>query len=619
MKNILRILAVVLLAAMLLGVFVSCAVEKNGEESTDSTTLNNDDSGQQGSDTDDTDEDSEQKTLTPENALLLTEKGRSRYVVVIDDEATAAVRAAADELVMRVANKTKTLLKKKVDSDKPIKTEILIGEMDERDEPKSEAENLLIPGGKGYRISVSGEKIIVIGAEEYLGEAVQLLASAILPCGEEGYGVEKDYEGKLDLPDYKDPGELYNADEGNYTYNVSNTKKSTYDGFLNRVDADGFKLHSTHKIGESSFATYYKDSIYGSQVLYTAYHGALDTMRLTWGPLEYLPPAKAIKEDTKVTPTVTQMHLQMVDNGYNTVVNNGAPGMSYLLQLSDGRFIIIDGGNSDATVNVAVQGSNGQWTYGGEIHTADEKRLYDTMCDMMPSDEDRPTVAMWYFSHVHGDHMNLAYQFLKDYSGKFDLELVAYNFLNFYKDASNYLKRLKEYFPNTPIWIMHTGQVMELPGCTVEVMATPEDFVCTGKKLEDGNDASVVIRITIANTTFMVLGDAYPTTGDFMRDAYGEALESDVLQMAHHGFNGAVQSNGFYELIDPKVCLWPCDEFRFQTDSRNIGTNSKGSAYYMNWWLRNEPWTRGGKTGEREHFTASSMTTINAETGKKIS
>lgn len=614
MKKMIRLLAWLLIAIMMIASLASCNSQSDGQDTSESESsdLETTDIG----DTSETNSQSESqnKTLEEADALILATQRKSQYTLVVDDDASSAIRAAAEDFAARFTNRTGASLKTKTDHERETEKEILIGIMDEREETQEAAEKLLAPGGKGYRISVEGSKIILISAEEYLGEAVKLLTSAILPCGAKSFGIEKNYVGKMDLPECETSGNLYNADEGNYTYNVSNISKKDYSGVINQIRGDGFLRHSTHTIGESSFATYYKDSIYGSQVLYMSYHGAIDTMRMTWGPLEYLPPAEEIRADNKATPTITQMHLQMVDNGFDGTGNTtGAPGMSYLLQLSDGRFIVIDGGNSDAMINVAVQGANGAWGMGDQISTQDAKRLYDTMCEMMPSDAQRPTVAMWYFSHVHGDHMNLAIDFLKNYAGKFNLELVAYNFLNFYNSATadKFRYRLETSFPEAETWIMHTGQTMQLPGCTVEVMSTPEDFVCTGKELTDPNNASVVIRITLAKTSFMVLGDAYPTTGDFMRDAYGEALQSDILQMAHHGFNGAVSSDKFYDKIDPKICLWPCDEFRFQTDIRTLGANGN-----THWRLRNEPWKRDGETGMRFHYTASYMTTIDATTGQ---
>ena len=95
-----------------------------------------------------------------------------------------------------------------------------------------------------------------------------------------------------------------------------------------------------------------------------------------------------------------------------------------------------------------------------------------------------------------------------------------------------------------------------------------------------------------------------------MSSAYTTALQSDIMQLAHHGFNGGVRS--LYEYVDPKICLWPCDEYRFQTDSRNLGT---AGGYQINNFLRNTKWVRGKQQGVRQHYTSSSITVINANTG----
>ena len=626
MKVWIRILSLLMIVLLLVTSFAACAKEEtNGDGNDSSTDSVSSDTNGNGTPSDDINDTQQKDTLDPANALVLTEQGRSPYVVVQDDDASLDAKSAVDAFITRISAKTKVILKKRDDGDAATEKEILVGLMDDRAETTEEYARLMAPGGKGYRVTVSESRILVACEEEYLTDALSLLADAVQSCGENTWGIEKDYVGKLDVPDYRDEGELYESNEGYYIYNVTDTSKNVYNGFTQRLTADGFTTYATNEIGESEFGTYVKDSIYGRQVLYTMYHGALNTLRLTWGPLEYLPNAKPIAASDAVTPTITQMYMQMSDNGYGLggIANNttGAPGMSYLLQISDGRFIVIDGGNSDGSVTTAVQDENGKWVLGETIRTKDEQRLYDTMCDMMPSGSVQPTVAAWFFSHIHGDHMNLALNFMNTYKGKFTLELVGYNFLAFndFAHVKTFRERLEANFPEAKTWIMHTGQQLFLNGCEIEVFSTPEDYVCTGKELTDANDGCVVFRVTMGATTFMVLGDAYPTTGEFMRDAYGDALESDILQLAHHGFNGAVQTDGFYEKIDPKICLWPCDEFRFRTDGRNLGSNSPGSDFYMNWWLRNVAWEReDGSSGQRTHYTASYMTTIDANTGKKI-
>jgi hypothetical protein len=180
----------------------------------------------------------------------------------------------------------------------------------------------------------------------------------------------------------------------------------------------------------------------------------------------------------------------------------------------------------------------------------------------------------------------------------------------------NFRNRVEKNFPGVKTWFMHTGQRLMLPGCEIEVVATAEDVVCTGKEITDGNDISAIFRITLGNTSFLVLGDAYPTITEFVRTAYGTALQSDILQMAHHGFEGSGMDPEFYAMVDPKICFWPCDEYRFRMDIRTVA--SSGSTFRMNWWMRNKPWTRGTQSGTREHYTAAYTTTVNALTGKRI-
>ena len=570
--------------------------------------------------------------LDREQAYVVAENKATEYVLVRDDQASEEVKQKISSFRNRFWLKTGADIRVEDDTSSPASKEILIALMDGRAEPEQELAKLSAPQQKGYRISTVGEKIVVATTEEYLSEALELLERAICDCGDSVWGVPKTYLGALDLPVIDQAGSLYPVGQGNYAYNVPNVSSKTVNDFIDRLEEQNYTKYDSHTVGESDFWTYIKDSMEGNMVIYVMYHKELQTLRVTYGPMEYLPNVTPIEESFITTPTVTQMYMQMADNGFgkDNIANNttGAPGMSYLLQLSDGRFIMIDGGNADGTVTPAKQNANGLWTIGSAITTKDEKRLYDTMCDMLPPDETKPTIAVWFISHAHGDHMLLATDFVETYKDQIELEMIAFNFLEVsqtklwigMKDwEMNFRNRVATNFPDAETWIMHTGQRLFLPGCEIEVLATAEDTVCTGKTISDGNDICAVYRIKLGNSTFLVLGDAYPTTTEFMRDAYGSALESDILQLAHHGFEGSGMVKNFYSLVDPKICFWPCDEFRFQMDNRTIGHSDPGSTFYMNWWLRNTSWTRENRLGARQHYTASYMTTIDASTGKKIS
>ena len=619
MKKWMRLIAVMLLLAMCLSALMACS-----EESIEDPEADAQDPSAEAPSGGETGDGDTPMLLDPSQAMILASDKTTDYVIIRDDAASDSVKAMINSFRNQFWAKTKADIKVKDDKETQTSKEIIISMMDGRTQPAQEYAKLNVPNGKGYRISIVGESIVVASQAEYLQEALNLLAKAICDCGNGIWGVPKEYEGKLDLPKLP-TGKLYDVGQSNYAYNATGVTSATIDGYMKSLNDDGFEVYSEHSVGTSKFFTYVKDSIYGHMVVHTMYHPSLKSFRLTYGPMEYLPDVKEQAADVKADPTITQMYMQLVDSGLVTSgpplniveANNGAPGMSYLIQLSDGRFIILDGGKADGQFQLVTY-KNGLWVADEASPSSDGKRLYDTMVSMKPSDHAKPQIALWYLSHAHGDHYGLANQFLTTYQNKIELELVAFtipasaDLADANEQAMNTFKNNAQKNYNAEFWTMHTGQVMELPGATIEVLTTVEDVYCGGdlSKLTDINNTCSVIRIHIGEMSFMVLGDAYPVAGEFMAAAYGDALQSDIMQLAHHGFNGGVKE--MYQLVDPKICLWPCDEFRYQTDGRNLGTSG---GYDFNYWLRNSKWKRGNSTGARKHYSSSYITTIDANTG----
>ena len=428
------------------------------------------------------------------------------------------------------------------------------------------------------------------------------------------------------LSELLENGAYYDAGEGNIACNFAGVSANAFGDLCARLQKQGLALYDQSRLGASRFATYVNDDT----MVHLMDHPAIHTLRVTYGPKAYLPETATPIYERKAKSTITQMHMQMVDNTVicesisgRITANHGAPGMSYLLQLADGRFVMLDGGNKDGYVTTAVLNERGDFVIGEKVKTEDAKRLYDTMCRMTPDGFEKPVVAAWFITHAHGDHMTLASDFLKTYRDAITLEMIAYNFLQLDQGimkvwADDFCESAKACNPDVKTWILHTGQKLLLPDCTIEVLCTAEDYACTGNPLGDANNVSAAFRITMGKTVFIALGDAYPVNCSFMRDAYRGALQADILQLAHHGFDGSGASIGFYEAIDPKICLWACDEFRFRRDRRNVGNPQEGHIFHAHYWLRNTPWVRDTVVGEREHYTASYQTVIDAESGKKL-
>ncbi|MBQ7364128.1 MAG: MBL fold metallo-hydrolase, partial [Clostridia bacterium] len=80
-------------------------------------------------------------------------------------------------------------------------------------------------------------------------------------------------------------------------------------------------------------------------------------------------------------------------------------GMSYVYQLADGRFFLIDGG---------------YFTYG------ESERLYALLRSLRPSG--KLPIAGWFFSHAHQDHFGCFIEFILRYQQEIALEALYYTF-----------------------------------------------------------------------------------------------------------------------------------------------------------------------------------------------
>jgi hypothetical protein len=83
-----------------------------------------------------------------------------------------------------------------------------------------------------------------------------------------------------------------------------------------------------------------------------------------------------------------------------------------------------------------------------------------------------------------------------------------------------------------------------------------------------------------------------------MADTFGDYLKSDMLQLAHHGSNGACLD--LYKRIDPDVCFWACSKTSYETNPKQLGT---AEGFEFNAYIRD------ASIRVREHYH-NSMTTV---------
>ncbi|MBQ8813106.1 MAG: hypothetical protein IJZ85_01220 [Lachnospiraceae bacterium] len=353
----------------------------------------------------------------------------------------------------------------------------------------------------------------------------------------------------------------------------------TYDevvAYREGLETAGFELYAENRIGGNDYTTYVSDA----SVVRVSWYSEKELCRIVYGPKGYLPETENPKYTKVVDPTITQIA--------RVGAKNGAPGLSLILQLEDGSFVVIDGGGN----------SNG----------LDEKTLLEFLQEHNPT-EDKPRVT-WMFTHAHSDHMVCAIMFMGKYADQINLERVYCNFPDYTtlevvkestEESQMLVQQLKAVlerkYPKTEICVFHGGDKLLMPGCEIDILLTHEDF--WPNEFRHINHTSSVWRMKLQGRIILILGDSVETENAYLAELYGDELKCDILQTAHHGYNGGCME--LYQAADPEICFWSTDQDRFETDEIILGIK-KG--YEFNAWLRNPT------IKERMHYTASETAMI---------
>ena len=316
---------------------------------------------------------------------------------------------------------------------------------------------------------------------------------------------------------------------------LTDTTPEVYGAYVEKIAAQGYTLYAENAFNDNRFATYINDS-YVINVGYYAYENAI---RATVEAKGALPPREGDSSYTsKVQPSVVQFGMFPDEEG--KMPNNG---QGHLFQLSDGSYVIVDGGLS------------------GNVYA---KQLYDYMYANAP-DKNNITIAAWIFTHSHSDHTGAYESFTKTYASKVKLELLIGNFPSEKTKVDNgmgagagpsggRIPYSVSSYPGSKFIRAHVGQEFYLRDAKVEILYTLESLV--PRKSDDYNTTSLIFTVQLGGQTALMLGDVTDTGGNIVYKMCGDYLKADFLQAAHHGFNDGLDS--VYTAAAAPVILWPC-------------------------------------------------------------
>ena len=352
--------------------------------------------------------------------------------------------------------------------------------------------------------------------------------------------------------------EAYYSNRINNSSSVVVIPKSSpelFDSYVRLFQSDGYKIAEEYERGQNSFCALRGDS----SSAYINYYGNLGEITVvTETNADYFDFSAPLLSKS-LPPQITQIHLEDF-------------GMSYAIRISDGRFIIIDGGRE---------------------FTPDANRLFE--CLKSTSPHEKPIIAAWIMTHPHSDHFHCFLEFFDLYSDEVVFERFMYTFPE-HDDVAHYpsvtaknsrfedssiftnVPRMKERIAKTEAktYSPHTGQHYNIGDASIDVLASIDDTIHRSPNI---NATSLVLRMELGGQVILWGADA--TFSEIsLPEKYGDFLKSDILQIPHHGFQSGTAEAEIkgYKIIAPSVCLLPVSDFNAFTV---MGTYREATRFLM--------------------------------------
>ncbi|MBO5379077.1 MAG: MBL fold metallo-hydrolase [Clostridia bacterium] len=331
-------------------------------------------------------------------------------------------------------------------------------------------------------------------------------------------------------------------------FQISNTNAAEFYAYANALVEAGYEKISDNKINENIFYIFKK----GDVLMNAVYTSAEGKATVSMETVTALPENMTQPSFEKVTdPSITQIKLEA----------SVAEGMSYVIELSDGTFFIIDGGWCDTNEKEA-------------------DKLYDTLAAL--AGERDIVIAGWIFTHCHGDHIGTFNLFVEKYHDSVTIKQLLYNFpsdedisnsgSSYMLDSSkqrygNFKYVISTYLGDTEYVKLHSGYKFYYADAEIEILQTLEDLYPQTVANYDFNSSSTIFTVKIAGQKMLFTGDVSDVGASRLNRVYGASLKSDFLQVAHHGLNNGGTMKTLYLNVDPTYVLYPAPLSWFESNS----------------------------------------------------
>lgn len=426
-----------------------------------------------------------------------------------------------------------------------------------------------------YAVKAIGNKIVVFsysekGYDKAVGKLTYILKNAVTTEADGSKTIKVasaslDAVGTVDemvstLPMYTEGVFSSVTDMGDDCYGliIEDTTAEQYASYVKLLSDGGYTTYSTNEIVGSQFTILYNDTY----TINAGFYNNINEVRVIIEPYEddTLPTKKV--EAAPVT--TTQLTMLGVEGIYNGEYQNN--GLSLIYRLSDGSFVIVDGGHS---ANSAI--------YAVNIVEA----LREQSKDYAKSDSDI-RIAAWIITHPHSDHSGTLVKEYKRFAG-FKVERIMTNFWpsSAFENNKNVQSNFSGSFSShtntrgvadalkADYVVPHVGQVWHFGDTEFEFLYTIESFL--PRMAVVYNTSSLVFRTTTTDpsgkqSTTFIPGDATGEALELCTKTFGTYIKSDIVQVTHHGLGNGGSENKIstaYSFIKPSVVLWPLGMHRY--------------------------------------------------------
>ena len=232
--------------------------------------------------------------------------------------------------------------------------------------------------------------------------------------------------------------------------------------------------------------------------------------------------------------------------------------MGYIIKTSEGKVIVVDGGTREDAPNL-------------------EKHI----------NELGNKVDVWFITHPHSDHAGAIIEIIEETDIQINKIYYTMNDIQWYQqyasERANEAEDFKNAIQNERIKDIaeevSLNQIINIDFIECEILGIKNPEIT-----EDAfNNSSMVIKMNLPETSILFLGDTGAESGDKLLETQASKLKSDIVQVAHHGQNGAKES--LYQAIQPSICLWPTPEWIWNNDNGEGENTGPWSTFETRSWM----------------------------------